>query len=138
MSILQNEDLVKAALAGVSVIAIDKFYFKSTSLKNSLILASAVGASNYIANVIMKKNIVPDFSSSIGTGSVGLYNTKTVETRIIEISLGVASAYGINTLILKNQKTLSLMELALLFVAPSVIAELSSDYLYNRPISYLV
>ena len=138
MSILQNEDLVKSGLAAVSVIAIDKFYFKSTSMKNSLILAGAVGASNYIANVIMKKNIVPDFSSSIGTGSVGLYNTKTVETRIIEISLGVASAYGINTLILKNQKTLSLMELALLFVAPSVIAELSSDYLYNRPISYLV
>ena len=86
----------------------------------------------------MKKNIVPDFSSSIGTGSVGLYATKTVETRIIEISLGVASAYGINTLILKNQKTLSIVELMLLFVSPSIIAEVISDYLYNRPISYLV
>ena len=138
MSVLQNEDLVKAGICSVSVLAIDKLYFKSTSIKNSLILAVAVGGSNYIANVIMKKNLVPDLSSSIGTGSVGLYATKTVETRIIEISLGVASAYGINTLILKNQKTLSLMELALLFVAPSVIAELSSDYLYNRPISYLV
>ena len=138
MSILQNEDLVKAGICSISVIAIDKLYFKSTSMKNSLILATAVGGSNYIANVIMRKNIVPDFSSSIGQGSVGLYNTKTVETRILEIGLSVGSAYTINTLILKNQKTLSLMELALLFVAPSVIAELSSDYLYNRPISYLV
>ena len=138
MSVLQNEDLVKAGICSVSVLAIDKFYFKSTSMKNSLILAGAVGGSNYIANVIMKKNIVPDFSSSIGTGSVGLYATKTVETRIIEISLGVASAYGINTLILKNQKTLSIVELMLLFVSPSIIAEVISDYLYNRPISYLV
>ena len=138
MSVLQNEDLVKAGICSVSVLAIDKFYFKSTSMKNSLILAGAVGGSNYIANIIMKKNIVPDFSSSLGQGSVGLYNTKTVETRIIEISLGVASAYGINTLVLKNQKTLTIMELMLLFVSPSIIAELSSDYLYNRPISYLV
>ena len=138
MSILQNEDLVKAGICSISVIVIDKLYFKSTSMKNSLILAGAVGGSNYIANVIMKKNIVPDLSSSLGQGSVGLYNTKTVETRILEIGLSVGSAYTINTLLLKNQKTLSLMELMLLFVSPSIIAELSSDYLYNRPISYLV
>ena len=103
-SILQNENLVKAGICSASVLAIDKFYFKSTSMKNSLILAAAIGGSNYIANVIKKKgNIIPDFSSSIGSGATGLYNTKTVETRVLEISLGVASAYAINTLLLKNQ-----------------------------------
>ena len=137
MSILQNEDLVKAALAGASVLSIDKFYFKSTSLKNSLILAGSVSASNYIANVIMKKNILPDLSASFAS-SAGLYNTKTVETRILEMGLSVGSAYTINTLILKNQKSLTIVEIGLLFLLPSIVAEISSDYLYNRPISYLV
>ena len=138
MSILQNEETIKCAIAGSSVLIIDKFYFKSTSLKNSLILAGSVGGASYLANIIMKSNMLPSLSGSIGTGSTGLYSTKTVESRIVEISLAVGSAYGINTIILKNQKSLSLMELALLFVIPSVVSEVSSDYLYNRPISYLV
>ena len=138
MSILQNEEIIKSAIAGSSVLIIDKFYFKSTSLKNSLILAGSVAGASYLANVIMKSNILPSLSSSLGNGSTGLYSTKTVESRIVELSLAVGSAYGINTVILKNQKSLSLMELALLFVIPSVISEVSSDYLYNRPISYLV
>ena len=137
MSILQNQDLVKAGLAGITVLSIDKFYFKSTSLKNSLILAGSVSASNYIANVIMKKNILPDLSASFAS-SAGLYNTKTVETRILEMGLSVGSAYTINTLILKNQKSLTIVEIGLLFLLPSIVAEISSDYLYNRPISYLV
>ena len=33
MSILQNEEIIKSAIAGSSVLIIDKFYFKSTSLK---------------------------------------------------------------------------------------------------------
>ena len=137
MSVLQNQDLVKAALAGATVLSIDKFYFKSTSLKNSLILAGSVSASNYIANVIMRKNILPDLSASFAS-TAGLYNTKTVETRILEMGLSVGSAYTINTLILKNQKSLSMIEIGMLFLLPSILAEISSDYLYNRPISYLV
>ena len=54
-SLLSNESLVKASIAGSCAIAIDKFYFKSTSLKNSIILGSCVAGSSFIVSNLLKK-----------------------------------------------------------------------------------
>ena len=54
-SLLSNESLVKASISGSCAIAIDKFYFKSTSLKNSIILGSCVAGSSFIVSNLLKK-----------------------------------------------------------------------------------
>ena len=51
---LNNESLVKASISGSAAIAIDKFYFKSTSLKNSLILGACVGGSSFIVSYFLE------------------------------------------------------------------------------------
>ena len=61
-SLLSNESIVKASIAGATAIAIDKFYFKSSSLRNSMILGGCVGASSFIVSTL-KKNLITDLSN---------------------------------------------------------------------------
>ena len=135
-SLLSNESLVKASIAGSTAIAIDKFYFKSTSLKNSIILGSCVAGSSFIVSSLVKKNLIPDLSN--GSMDTSLYSVKTIESRILELSLASSSAYVINTMVLKNMKPISIMEIGILFIGSSGIAEYATDYLFNRNLSYLV
>ena len=136
MSLLSNEALVKASIAGSTVIAIDRLYFKSTSLKNSLILGGCVAGSSFIVSSLVKKNLIPDLSN--GSMDTSLYSVKTIEGRILELGLASSSAYLINTMILKNMKPISVMEIGILFIGSSGIAEYATDYLFNRNLSYLV
>ena len=104
---LNNESLVKASISGSAAIAIDKFYFKSTSLKNSLILGACVGGSSFIVSSLVKKNMIPDLTN--GSMDTSLYSVKTIEGRILELSLASSSAYVINTMVLKNMKPITVL-----------------------------
>ena len=134
-SLLSNENFVKAGIASGVVMGIDKMYFKSTSMKNTLILGACVGGASYISSIVVKKNILPSLGSSYDTT---LYSAKTIESRVLEMGLGIGGAYGINTLILKNMKPISVMEVLLLFGSSSFISEYATDYIFNRNLSYLV
>ena len=133
---LNNESLVKASISGSAAIAIDKFYFKSTSLKNSLILGACVGGSSFIVSSLVKKNMIPDLTN--GSMDTSLYSVKTIEGRILELSLASSSAYVINTMVLKNMKPITVLEIGILFLGSSGIAEYTTDYLFNRNLSYLI
>ena len=135
-SLLSNESIVKATIAGSTAIALDKFYFKSTSLKNSIILGACVGGSSFIVSSLVKKNLIPDLTN--GSMDTSLYSVKTVESRILELGLASSSAYVINTMVLKNMKPISLLEITILFLGSSGVAEYATDYLFNRNLSYLI
>ena len=135
-SLLSNESIVKASIAASTAIALDKFYFKSTSLKNSMLLGACVGGSSFIVSSLVKKNLIPDLSN--GSMDTSLYSVKTVESRILELGLASSSAYVINTMVLKNMKPISLMEITILFLGSSGVAEYATDYLFNRNLSYLI
>ena len=134
-SLLSNESIVKASIASAVSISIDKLYFKSTSMKNTLILGLCVGGASYVSSIVVKKNILPSLGTSYDTT---LYSAKTIESRILEMSLSIGGAYGVNTLILKNMKPISIMEVLLLFGSSSFVSEYAVDYLFNRNLSYLV
>ena len=75
--------------------------------------------------------------------SIEAYNTetiniKTIEQRIIEISLSGLGAYTVNNQILKNMRAnLTIQDCVMLFVAPSIIAEYVTDYVFGQKLSYL-
>ena len=136
MSILENQKLVKSLIVGGTAFAIDKLYFKSTNLKNSMILAASMGSSTYVASVLSQK--LPDLTNSLG-GNSQMYDVSTVQERVVEIGLSVTSAYVLNTMILKNMKTnISLVEVGILFLGSNLVGELATDYLTGKPISYLM
>ena len=136
-NILSNQKNFKAIVAfGVSA-SIDKFIYKSPNIKNTLILASVAGASNYIANSLQESNLIPSLQV-IEAYNTETINIKTIEQRIIEISLSGLGAYTVNNQILKNMRpNLSIQDCLMLFVAPSLIAEYVTDYVFGQKLSYL-
>ena len=133
---MQNQMVIKGLIAGTTAGVIDTFYFKSNSMKNTLILASCVGASSVVAHYALSKNLIPDMTN--GSYDSSTFNVKTVESRILEMGLATSSAYLVNTMILKNTKTnISMIDILILFGSSSFISEYASDYLYNRPLNYL-
>ena len=137
MNILSNEKNFKALVAfGVSA-SIDKFIYKSPNIKNTLILGSVAAAANYIGSTIQENNMIPSLQV-IEAYNTETINIKTIEQRIIEISLSGLGAYTLNNQILKNMRSnLSIQDCLMLFVVPSVVAEYVTDYMFNQKLSYL-
>ena len=67
MSILENQKLVKSLIVGGTAFTIDKLYFKSTNLKNSMILAASMASATYVASVLSPK--LPDLTNNLGGNS---------------------------------------------------------------------
>ena len=136
-NVLSNQKNFKAVIAfGISA-SIDKFIYKSPNIKNTLILASVAGASNYIASSLQESNLIPSLQIIEAYNSETI-NIKTIEQRIIEISLSGLGAYTVNNQILKNMRAnLTIQDCVMLFVAPSIIAEYVTDYVFGQKLSYL-
>ena len=136
-NILSNQKNFKAIVAfGVSA-SIDKFIYKSPNIKNTLIMASIASASNFISSTLQENNLIPSLQAIEAYNSESI-NIKTIEQRILEISLSGLTAYTVNNQILKNMRpNLSIQDCLMLFVAPSVIAEYVTDYMFNEKLSYL-
>ena len=136
-NILSDQKNFKAVVAfGVSA-SIDKFVYRSPNIKNTLILASIAGVSNYVASTVQENNLIPSLQIIEAYNSETI-NIKTIEQRIIEISLSGLGAYTVNNQILKNMRpNLSIQDCLMLFVAPSIIAEYVTDYMFSKKLSYL-
>ena len=136
-NILSNEINFKSIVAfGVSA-SIDKFIYKSPNIKNTMILASVAGASNYVASSLQANNMIPSLQIIEAYNSETI-NIKTIEQRIIEISLSGLGAYTVNNQILKNiRQNITIQDCVMLFVVPSFIAEYFTDYVFGQKLSYL-
>ena len=136
-NILSSQKNFKAMVAfGVSA-SIDKFIYKSPNIKNTLILGSVAAAANYIGSTIQENNMIPSLQV-IEAYNTETINIKTIEQRIIEISLSGLGAYTLNNQILKNMRSnLSIQDCLMLFAVPSVVAEYVTDYMFNQKLSYL-
>ena len=136
-NLLSNEKNFKAIVAFAVSASIDKFIYKSPNIKNTLILGSVAGASNYIASSLQGNDMIPSLQIIEAYNSETI-NIKTIEQRIIEISLSGVGAYTLNNQILKNMRAnLTIQDLFSLFVLPSIIAEYVTDYVFGQKLSYL-
>ena len=136
-NILSNQKNFKALVAFSVSASIDKFIYKSPNIKNTLIMASIASASNFISSTLQENNLIPSLQAIEAYNSESI-NIKTIEQRILEISLSGLTAYTVNNQILKNMRpNLSIQDCLMLFVAPSVIAEYVTDYMFNEKLSYL-
>ena len=136
-NILSNQKNFKAIVAFSVSASIDKFIYKSPNVKNTLVMASIAGASNFIASTLQENNLIPSLQVIEAYNSETI-NIKTIEQRIIEISLAGLGSYTVNNQILKNMRpNLSIQDCLMLFVAPSLIAEYVTDYVFGQKLSYL-
>ena len=137
MNILNNEKNFKALVCGVVGMSIDKFIYKSPYIKNTMILGACLSGSNYIASTMQELSMIPSISIAETYNSEN-FNIKTVEQRLIELSLGIGSAYFANTVVLKNMRpNLPIQDILFIFGGSSVISEYLSDYMFGQKLSYL-
>ena len=67
-----------------------------------------------------------------------MIDVKTLETRMLEVSLGSASTYAINKFALKNDlKPNELIQKVGIIVAADLVGEYIDDYMNNRALSFL-
>ena len=139
MSTFLSPQCVKPLIVtGVSV-AIDMLVFKQTNLKNSLMYGLSNGLGSFTSNMLINSGMVPNLGSTSAPDPSKMYNTFTVEERILEITMSFGAGYAVNKFILQNDGTQhDIIKKISAIVVADVIAEYFTDFLATRPLSYLV
>ena len=130
-SFLSDKKLVKSMIAGAVAVSIDKLYFKSTDLKNTLLMAAVIAGSSYVSSIISPKFDISTYENSVMDATV-------VQERAIELGLGVGGSFLINKYMFDNLKNdFNVKDGAILFLGSSFVSEYASDYIFKQPLSYL-
>ena len=121
---------LKPILTGGVIILLDKFVLNHSDMNSSLYFGVAGAAGIFAAqNIVPMLPAQPSFSTMI--------DTKTLETRLLEIGLGTGATYGINRFILNNDlRPNDLMMKVGVIAAADFVAEYIDDYMNNRALSF--
>ena len=135
MNILKDKSKTKGLISATIAIGIDVLVYKSKNYKNTAILASTVGLSSYISNKMT--NFLPEMTNSLLQNNENL-DVKTLESRILELSLSTSSSFILNRYILNNMRELPLTQYLFIFGSCSLGSEYIADYLFSEKLAYLV
>ncbi len=128
---MSNSNL-KPFLVGGLIVAGDRFILNQPNMNSSLYFGISGLAGIYLAQNL--KQMLPSNQGQIST----MIDVKTLETRLLEVSLGTAATYGINKFALKNDlKPNELIQKIGVIVAADFIGEYLDDYIAGRPLSFL-
>jgi len=127
-----NNNNLKPFLVGGLVIAADKFLLNQPNMNSSLYFGASSVVGIYLAQNL--KQMLPSNQGQIST----MIDVKTLETRMLEVSLGAGATYAINKFALKNDlKPNELIQKLGVIVAADFIGEYLDDYIAGRPLSFL-
>ena len=128
---------IKAFSAGVFAGSLDayllsskKIPLNSVTLPRCLTFGAIVGGSFLVADMI-----APDATNMKHTNNSTFFSTKTIEHRLIELSLGGGAALAANKFIFQASST-DLMTQAAIVGAANFLGEYVADYMTSQPLSY--
>jgi hypothetical protein len=128
---------IKAFSAGLFAGSLDAYLLKSkgiplnsVTLPRCLTFGALVGGSFLIADMI-----APDMTNMNHTNNSTFFSAKTIEHRLIELSLGGGTALAANRFIFKAS-TSDLMTQAAIVGAANFLGEYMADYMTSQPLSY--
>jgi hypothetical protein len=128
---MSTNSYLKPLITGAVAVAGDKFFLMAPDLNKSLYFGGAVAAGTFVG--VLVGSSLPVVIPAGGT----YYDAKTLEQRLAEVGAGAATAYLINTQILKNDYQYSQMYNKLAVIAASdFIGEYITDYMENRNLAY--
>ena len=123
---------LKPFLVGGAIVALDKFVLNQQDMNSSLYFGVAG-----VAGIFAAQLLVPMLPNNQGTFS-DMVDTKTLETRVLEVGLGTGATFAINKFVLNNDiRPNDLLQKAGVIVAADFISEYIDDYMNNRPLSFL-
>ena len=122
---------LKPILTGGVIVLLDKFVLNQPDMTSSIYFGLAGTAGIFAA-----QNIVPMLPAQPSLST--MIDTKTLESRVLEIGLGAGATYGINRFILNNDlRPNDLMQKVAIIAVADFISEYVDDYMSNRPLSFL-
>ena len=95
-SILADKSIFKALVAAGVAASIDIVIYKNTNYKATALLASTVAGSSYVSSKIS----LPDLTNG-ALGTSNMYDVKTVEQRVLELTLASSSSFILSKYVLK-------------------------------------
>jgi hypothetical protein len=136
----------KPVVAGLVAGILDKVVMGQTDYMSSVKFASAVGLGTLLGDTI-GVYVADSMGSTDQTGSntfsdgfAYTYSGTTIFQRAIEVSVGSATAYGINKFVLTNDWSNNPRDIAQrvgIVLASQVVSEYVMDYYKGRPVSYI-
>jgi len=119
-----SDSIVKPLTAGAVATLLDMYYLKNTNLNSCLMFGATVGGATFVSEMISK-----NIPSAVGT------KYSSLQDRVIEVSLTVGGAYGINRFILKNDYNPSnFMNRSAIIAVSNFAGEYAADYFATRPL----
>ena len=123
---------LKPFLVGGLIVAADKFVLNQQDMNSSLYFGVAGVAGIYAAQNL--KQMLPSNQGQIST----MIDVKTLETRMLEVSLGAGATYAINKFALNNDlRPNELLKKVGVIIAADFLGEYIDDYMNNRALSFL-
>ena len=134
MSSFLDETTTKALIAASIGAGIDLIIYKNNNIKATMLLAGCIGGSSFLASKLSKS--LPDLSYGAIPAS-SMYDVRTIEQRILELSLSSGSSFVLSKYVFKNMRELPMIQYVAIFAGSSIGAEYISDYVYRQKLSYL-
>ena len=123
---------LKPFLVGGLIVAADKFVLNQQDINSSLYFGISGVAGIYAAQNL--KQMLPSNQGQIST----MIDVKTLETRMLEVSLGAGATYAINKFALSNDlRPNELLQKVGVIIAADFLGEYIDDYMNNRALSFL-
>ena len=133
---MSSPSIVKSAATSVFVFLGEKYLMGNQDLMAKLKYSAAIGASVYVSGLVS--------SSIVGTPdqpvSGQFYNVKTVQQRIVELSLGTAAGFIVNKFGVEPSYEFgnpSTMKRLGLLIGAEILGEYVNDYYTTQALSYL-
>lgn len=131
-----SSPLIKSVATSGFVFLGEKYLLGNENLMNKVKYSAAIGASVYVSGLVS--------SGVLGTPDEPVagqfYSMKTVQQRVIELSLGVGSGYLVNKMFVEPNYDFgspNTMKRIGIVVGAEVLGEYVADYFNTRALSYL-
>ena len=136
---LLSHGVVKAVSSAIIAGALDNYVIENSAM-NSSALGRSAGFGAVVGGAIYASHyIAPSFTNMVPMADTSFFNGKTLEHRLIEITLGSAGAIalgktGIANNFLPNRDVPK--KIGIILIA-DVLGEYVADYVHSKPLSYL-
>ena len=136
-SFFKSHTFIKSAFATVVAAGLDNYINDESRITNSIVLTRNASFGLLVGgSIIAADYIAPKLTHIIPIPDTALFSGKTLEHRLIEVSLGTSLAVGLNRFAFQQSVGSVINQIGIVVLA-DFVGEYAADYIKSKPLSYL-
>ena len=132
----KSHTFIKSVTAGVVAAGLDNYLNNTARTDPQVLMRNASFGTIVAGSIVASDYIAPSFTHLVPIPDTALFSGKTLEHRLIEVSLGTSAALLVNTFVYKASRG-TLMAQAGIVLLSDFVGEYVSDYAKSQPLTYL-